>query len=126
MSRHARTPIDEKGIVPAGTPTQIANPSRASWRTFVQALVSGVVVLNVAAPAAYEWLTGPEGSDIATQFLGEFYGPIVLGLNVVVVGTAFVSKLAAWLMAKPRVNEWVAKYLPFLTPIPLKDTGAQS
>jgi hypothetical protein len=110
---------DEKQITPTnnGVPTQVANPSRASWRTFVQSLVSFLLVLNIAAGVLAAFLTSPDAADLRELISPDIYGWIVLILNgIVVVGSA-VSKLVALLMANPTINAWITKHLSWLAPI---------
>ena len=110
---------DEKLITTGnkGVATQIANPSRASWRTFVQAIVPTFVLLNVALPIIYSFLTSPDVAPKLTEILGPVYGWITVGLNAVIFLVGLLAKLAALLMAQPVVNEWIGKHLPWLAPI---------
>src|SRR5690606_5204651 len=92
------------GVPNLGVPTQVANPKRASWRTFAQSLVSFLVVLNAAALALLPVILDPANGLEAA--LGPVYGYLVLGLNVIVFVGSTVSKALAALMAKPIVNAW--------------------
>lgn len=94
----------------AGVPTQVANPNRTSWRTFVQALISGLIALNVALPAIQAWLSAP---PFDTAFPPVVYA-FVNGAAVVLAGVALgVTRL----MAIPAVDAWINKYLPWLAAI---------
>jgi hypothetical protein len=113
-------PATEVVVVPAndGVPTQVANPSRASWRTFVQALIPFIIAVNIALPLIQSFLV--ENIDQAQAVLGPVYGWAVIGVNVAVIVFSLGSKLIALLMAQPRINELIKKYLSFLAPIPQK------
>lgn len=100
-----------------GTPTQVSNPSRASWRTFVQAIVPTAIVLNLALPIIYGLLTSPEFAPRLGELLGPVYGWITIGLNVAIFFLGLLAKLGALLMANPTVNAWITKHLPWLAPI---------
>lgn len=115
----ADTSIDEREVVPGNrnVPTQVANPSRASWRTFVQSIIPTFVVLNTALPVIYAALTSPEVAPQLSAILGPVYGWITLGLNGVIFILGLLAKLAALIMARPGVNEWIATHLPWLAPI---------
>ena len=138
MSEHAAlTPVDEKVltqtatvIVPGdgdtaevsivtqndGIPTQVANPSRASWRTFVQSAVSFLILANIALPIVQGWLV--ENVDGASVVLGPAYPYIVIGVNFAVLAFSLGAKLIALIMAQPKLNEWITNHLSFLAPIP--------
>lgn len=119
--------VDERVVFPNGTtepnytaseglPSQVANPSRASWRTFAQALVAFLVVVNIAALVVAGFLADPS-NGLAALIDPAVYGKIVAFVNgLVVVGSAG-SKLVALLMANPIVNAFITKYLSFLAPI---------
>lgn len=108
---------DQKVVFPrnVGVPTQVANPKRASWRTFVQTAIATLITLNVSLPIIATFLA--DNSDVAAKILGQWYGPIVAGVNFAVIVAAFVAKLIAQIMAIPAVNAWIEKYLPALAPI---------
>lgn len=119
--------VDERLVLPSGEtrpnlavgdgiPTQVANPSRSSWRTFLQSLVAFVVVLNIAALVVAGFLADPT-NGLAELIAPAVYGKIVAVVNgLVVVGSA-ASKLVALLMANPIVNAWITAHLPFFAPI---------
>jgi hypothetical protein len=109
-----RPPLDGK---PANSlvPTQVANPSRASWRTFIQSTVSYLVFLNLALPIVQTFLV--ENVDGAQSVLGPIYGYVVAGTNFLVLVFGLGAKLIALLMANPRVNEFITKRLSWLAPI---------
>jgi len=100
-----------------GVPTQVANPSRASWRTFVQSLIPALVVVNAAVPIVYAFLTDPDVAPQLERILGPVYLWILAACNVVAILLAQASKLLALLMANPTVNEFIVRRLPWLAPI---------
>jgi len=115
-----RTVLADGTILPDGTPstgvpTQVANPSRASWRTFVQSTIGFLIVLNAAAAVVLPFVLDPANG--LEQALGPVYGWVVIGLNVIVFAGSTVAKLVALLMARPTVNDWVREHLPWLAPI---------
>lgn len=107
-----------------GVPTQVANPSRSSWRSFVQGLVGFLVVVNTALPIAQSWLAAEENTALLGALLGEHYLAILAGVNVAVGVGAFLTKGVALFMANPRINEWITTHLPWLAPIPQKRVEA--
>lgn len=111
--------VTEEGapIIPAnqGVPTQVANPRRASWRTYVQAVIGFIVGANIVLPLVASFLT--EQIEGLEPLLGPVYGWIVLGVNTAIVVLGLLSKLVALLMANPRINAWITKHLPGLAPI---------
>lgn len=121
----AAPPIaDQKVIVGAekpgapvnvGVPTQVANPRRASWRTFVQSIIGFLVSLNVILPIVAAFLAS--NSETAAKILGQYYGPTIAWINGAIIVGAFLAKLLAQIMAIPAVNAWITKYLPALSPI---------
>lgn len=102
-------------VANVGVPTQVANPRRASWRTFVQAVIPFLVAVNVALPIIQTFLV--DNIDQAQQVLGPIYGYIVIAVNFAVIVFSLASKLIAILMAQPKVNEWIKAHLSFLAPI---------
>lgn len=102
-------------IVNAGVSTQVANPSRASWRTAVQSIVSFLLAVNILLPVIAGYLTA--NVDGLSKVLGPLYGSIVIGVNAAGVIFALGAKLVALLMAQPGVDAWITKYLPALAPI---------
>ena len=115
--------IDQKVIVPAiasvrannGVPTQVANPQRASWRTYVQAVVGFLIGANVVLPIVALWLTTEQDGLAAT--LGPAYPIILAGVNFGILVLGLLSKLIAQLMAHPAVNGWIVQHLSWLAPI---------
>jgi len=105
-------------VANVGVPTQVANPSRASWRTFAQAVVPFLLVLNVALPIIQSFLV--ENIAQAQQVLGPIYGYVVIGVNFAAIVVALGSKLIALLMANPTVNGWIKTHLSWLAPIPVQ------
>lgn len=126
MLIESNTHVDERKVlttgdtipneaIGTGIPTQVANPSRASWRTFVQSTIAFLVVLNAAALTLAPFVLDPKNG--LEQALGPVYGWLVLGLNAVTFIGGTVAKAAALLMANPLVNEWIVRHLPWLAPI---------
>ncbi|MEF2979116.1 DUF7940 domain-containing protein [Subtercola sp. YIM 133946] len=108
--------VDQKPAA-AGTPTQVANPSRAGWRTFVQSAIGFLVAANAALGVLAGFLAANPG-------LNAYLPPEVFAfVNVAVVIAAGVSKFVAQLMANPTVNEWIKAHLSFLSAIPVIDAG---
>lgn len=103
-----------------GVPTQVANPRRASWRTFVQSVIAFLVAANVALPIVQSFLV--ENVEGAQAVLGPIYAYIVIGVNFAVLVTSLGSKLIALLMANPTVNAWIEKHLAFLAPIKIEES----
>lgn len=111
MSKHiALVQSDEIPAAP-GTPTQVANPTRATIRTIVQNLVILLPLVNIVAAGIIDYLN--------TQTSLAIPGWAFAVLNGVVAVTAFVIGLVARIMATPGVNEWIKAHLPFLAPIPV-------
>lgn len=104
----------KKAVVPA-VPTQVANPSRASWRTYVQSVVSFLVGANIVLPIVSEFLS----ANVAglEHALGPIYGWLVIGVNFAILVFGLGAKLIALFMAKPAVNDWITKNLPWLAPV---------
>lgn len=101
--------VDERPSVP-GTPTQIANPRRATLRTTVAALVGLVLVLNPVLVALVEILRElPEGLSVPPVVFAVLNGAILLVAAVV----GGVTRI----MAIPAVNAWIVSYLPALAAI---------
>lgn len=102
-----------------GVPTQVANPSRAGWRTFVQAILPTLLVINGALLALQGVLSSPEYSGYVPAWA---WAAVNGGLLI----SAFLSKAIAQVMAVPGVNEWIKAHLPALAAIPLrKDEPAE-
>jgi hypothetical protein len=123
VSSSASNQIDEKIITApvnglpanAGIATQLANPSRASWRTFVQSAISYLVFLNIALPIVQSFLV--DNISGAQHVLGPIYGWVVLATNFLVLVFGLGAKLIALLMANPQVNAFITKRLSWLAPI---------
>jgi hypothetical protein len=94
---------------PPGTPSQIANPTRATVRTIIQALIGLIPTVNIAAATIIQYLNEQTNLEIP--------GTVFVVLNGVVVVTAFLIGLSARLMAIPGVAEWIKANLPWLAPI---------
>lgn len=86
--------------------TQIANPGRATLRTFVQSAVGLVLIANTVVPMLLDSLkTLPEGV---------VPGWVFVTLNGIAVATALLIALVARIMASPVVNSALEQYLPWL------------
>lgn len=111
MSKHlALVQTDEIPAAP-GTPTQVANPIRATIRTIVQNLVILLPLVNITAAGVIDYLN--RQTDLAIPAWA------FAVLNGVVLVTSFVIGLVARIMATPGVNEWIKAHLAFLAPIPV-------
>jgi hypothetical protein len=108
---------DQKQITQgnAGVSTQVANPSRASWRTFVQSLVGYFVIVNAALPIIQSTLQA--NPSLLSRLFGHYYGDITIAVNIVGLVVAAVTKGVALLMTIPAVDRWITKYLPKLAAI---------
>ena len=114
--------VDQKVIVPAspaapantGVPTQIANPKRASWRTYVQSVVGFLIGANIVLPILQSFLETTPGLE---PMLGDSYGFVLGVVNLGIVILGLISKLIAQLMAHPKVNAWITANLSWLAPI---------
>lgn len=104
-------------VVNVGVPTQVANPSRASWRTFVQSALAFLVVANVAAALAVQFLNTPDGAALLALLPANVVAVLFSVLNAVVLVGSTLAKLVSILMANPTVNEWISTHLSFLAPI---------
>lgn len=104
-------------LVNDGVPTQVANPKRAGWRTFVQALVTFLPLANGILLAVQLVLEQPD-------FAGYVPGWAFAVVNGGILLSAFVAKLVAQVMAAPGVNEWIKAHVPALAAIPLRAVEA--
>lgn len=84
----------------AGCPTQVQYPRRASWRTFLQALLGFLPLVNGVLALVQELLAQAPYNVLLP-------GWIYAIVNAGVLLGAFVSKLIAQLMANPIVNRWI-------------------
>lgn len=117
------TSLDERVVVPSakgkaansGVPTQVANPSRASWRTFWQSLIAFLASVNAVAVAVLGIINS--NPTVASFLPASLLGWITLVANGVVVFGALLSKVAALIMADPAVNAWIEQYVPWLAAI---------
>lgn len=109
---------DEKPAEP-GTPTQVANPSRASWRTFIQSVIGTLIAVNAALIVVQGFLQ--ENAEVIGNYLPpNLYGPLVAGLNGVVIIGGLLAKLVALIMANAKVNEWIKAHASWLAAIPVE------
>lgn len=106
---------DQRQVTPGnlGIPTQVANPARATWRTFAQSLIG---LLVVAVPLANLVLANVNDFLHSQTFL--VVSPKVYALvNGGLLITAFVVALVARIMLVPGVAAFIERYVPFLAPI---------
>lgn len=89
-------------------PTQIANPGRATGRSFVQATIGGLILVNPVFLAIQGVMQ--ESTDIV------FPGWAWATVNGVVIGSAAVSAAVTRVMAVPGFNDWIEKHIPILSP----------
>ena len=94
--------------IAAETPTQVKNPGRTSWRTFVQAALGGLVLVNPVFLAIQQVMQ--ETTSIV------FPGWAWATVNAVVLGSALVSTLVSRIMAIPGVNQWIEEHIHSLAP----------
>ncbi len=87
--------------ITAGTPTQVAHPWRAVLRT-VAAFIAGSLTTAVLG-----WVLATFGLD-----LSQYENAMVESITLAIV-TAF-SGFFTWLMARPRVNAFIERVLPWL------------
>lgn len=117
-SSKAATLADQRELTPGniGVATQVANPKRTAWRTFVQ---SAIGILIVAVPLANAVLANL--SDyLQTQHDLAVAPWVFVAVNGGLAITAFVIGLVARLMATPGVAAFIETRLPFLAPIKTK------
>jgi len=88
-------------------PTQVAFSRRASWRTFIQALVAFI-------PTANGMLLALQSALNEQPFQSALPGWVFLATNAAVVVGAFLAKVAAQLMANAVVNDWLERRTPQL------------
>lgn len=85
-----------------GLPTQVVHPWRTVIRTLIQH-VSGLIVAGLI------WLLASIGVDVS-----DLGADLIVSLSVIL--TLFFSGVAARIMALPRVEDFLAKYIsPFAT-----------
>ena len=94
----------EKGLIPAGTPTQVAHPGRATARTVVVVALTALLLLVAIAP------------DVIAAILKE---PAITGdLRAILAGTSAVLAAVAAAIQRialiPGVNAAIDRYLPWL------------
>lgn len=100
-----------------GVPTQVANPSRASLRTAVAAIVGLVLVLNPVLAIVIEVLRSLEPTFAIPPLV------YVILNGIILVVTAIIT-LVTRVLAIPGVNEWIKNYLPWLAAIPVVKADA--
>lgn len=92
-------------------PTQVEYPQRAAWRTFFQTLLAFLPTANGVLLALQSLVTQP-------PYDGAFPGWVYLAVNGSVLLGAFLSKIAAQIMANPVVNKWIDVHWPRLAAKP--------
>lgn len=100
----AETPGPDHRAVPAG-PTA---PSKAFWRTALQAFVPAAISLLLILPAVLQSILDGFGRQLPDGI----YGVLVS----ITAGVTLVAAILARVMANPLVIEWTKKYVPFLAP----------
>lgn len=112
---------DQRQVTPGnfGVATQVANPRRTTWRTFIQAAIG---LLIVAVPLANAVLVQ------VAEFLKAQHDLVVPSWAFVVVNvgigvSAFIIALVARIMVVPGVAAFIARYLPFLAPVKTEAAG---
>ena len=94
----------------AGVSTQVANPRRASRRTFFQSLIGNLAALNA--------LLGGLQVFLAEPVFGQAMPPILyVYINGAVIIGAGAAKLLTLVMAMPAVDEWIGEKVAILAPI---------
>jgi len=88
-------------------PTQVEYPRRASWRTFVQALIAFVPTANGVLLAIQELLR-------EEPFHAAVPGWVYAATNAAVLLGAFLAKVVTQLMGNPVVNDWLERSAPKL------------
>ena len=91
-------------------PTQVAHPWQSSWRTFVQAFIALVPLLNGIALAVQSAVT-----DSGLEFPAWAWAVV----NGAVVVTAFGTMLVTRVMNAPGVNGWIEAHARLLAPSPV-------
>lgn len=89
-------------------PTQVANPGRASFRSFVQNLIAGLLLVNPVFLVVQQTMN--EFSNIV------FPGWAWATVNGVVVGSALVATLITRIMALRGVNSFIEEHVHILAP----------
>lgn len=113
-----RTVLADGSTIPTanpstGVPTQLANPTRTTVRTIVQAIVTNLVVLVPLVNGTLIALNGflLEQTDLAVPAW------VFVIVNVGIAVTSFLIGLAARLMAVPGFAEFIRTRIPWLAPI---------
>lgn len=105
---------DERPAVVAGTPTQVANPGRATLRTVVAVIVGLIVALptiNSILLVVQDELTKQTDFTIPAW--------VWLVINIALGVIALITGLITRILAIPGVNEWIKAHVPGLAAIPL-------
>lgn len=112
---------DQRQVTPGnfGVATQVANPRRTTWRTFLQAAIG---LLIVAVPLANAVLVQ------VAEFLKTQHDLVVpswafVAVNVGIGVSAFIIALVARIMVVPGVAAFIARYLPILAPVKTEAAG---
>lgn len=97
-------PIEGAPASPA-TPTQVANPGRATLRTFLAALLGFAPLVNGVLLAVQDWLA--QNTDVVPAELA-------LVVNGVLVAGLALAALVTRVLAVPGVNDWLRDHMGFL------------
>jgi len=93
-----------------GVATQVANPRRATLRTFMAAAFGLLVAVNAALPAIIDFLHAIEDAVVVPPWA-------YAAANGVAVVAAALIALVTRILALPSVNGWVEQWVPWLAPI---------
>lgn len=116
MSKHALAQVDEVAV-PAGTPTQVANPKRTTLRTIIQSIVGVVVAVFTAILALLVF--APEVLDELAAVLPPEW---VAWLSGAVAIAGLWAGAITRIMAIPGVAQFIRDHLSWLAPIkPVED-----
>ena len=83
-------------------------PSKAFWRTLVQAFIPAAISLLLILPVVLQDILDGFGRQLPESI----YGILVSITAAVTLAAAIIARL----MANPLVIEWTKKYVPFLAP----------
>lgn len=110
MDQKVIKPAAEGKLANAGVPTQVANPSRAGWRTFFQSAIIIIPALNIALANFQVLLETPPLDTLAPEWA-------FVAVNFTGLVMAALTKVIAQIMALPGFNAWISRRAPFLAPM---------
>ena len=88
-------------VAVAVVPSQVANPWRAAWRTFVQVLLPAVVLILTVGPEVLRIVAEQLGGVVPDGWISWLLG--AAGVLAAVAGAV------ARIMALPGVNRWLSR-----------------